>query len=97
MLALLGGAGIVWGTRRRGTRDYEHALLITAAHVNFQGQNADKQIVERANFCRICNPVFALSNEIIFEGRALIETLCEPCFVHYHAMDRYWYFAKQGI
>ena len=37
-------AGIVCGTRRRGTRDYEHTFLITA-RLNFRGQNADKQIV----------------------------------------------------
>ena len=29
--------------------------------------------------------MLALSNGIIFEGRALIKTLCEPCFVDYQS------------
>ena len=34
--------------------------------------------------CVICKPVFVLlSNKIIFEGRALIKTLCKPCFIDY--------------
>ena len=31
----------------------------------------------------ICKPAFALSNKIIFEGRALRKIVGEPCFVDY--------------
>ena len=56
----------------------------SAAISILRNKASSENIIRRQGIsCRVCKPVFALSNKIIFGSRAPKEVDCEPCFVSF--------------